>query len=434
MKKNIIVIGGGISGLTVAHKLSKDGHNVTLIEATSQLGGLGTYFNYEGKWIDKFYHCIMPSDEPLLNLIEQVGLKNQMYWRPTRMGFAVDGKRYAFNGPVDLLKFKPLKFTDRIRFGIASLLLRQLGKGLDLDNTRIEDWFIKLYGRDVWKKILEPLFRSKFGSHAGSLPALYIWERLGREKNKSTRGYINGGLKALIDAIEQNIENYGGKILLNTAVEKIDSTNGKMKISLANGEMLESDWVIATIPVPLIKKAVSGTSLENLSNLPELTYQGVVNALFFLKKPLDNFYWQPVVNSNTEFDGVVEMTELVKTEQYNGNYMVYTMKYCSKDSGLFKEDENAIAQRWKEQLKTLFTDLNLKDDDFTEIKIFKAPFVEPVYPLGYSKLKPRMRTGNSNLLLATSAQVYPSITSWNSSVGLANKVVDYLYDLENGKT
>jgi len=434
MANNVVVIGGGISGLTAAHKLAKDGHSVTLVESTQQLGGLGTYFNFQGKWIDKFYHCIMPSDAPLLDLIGQVNLKNRMYWKPTRMGFIVDKERYAFNSAIDLLKFKPLKFTDRIRFGVASLLLRQLGKGLDLDNTRIEDWFIKLYGRDVWKKILEPLFRSKFGSHAGSLPALYIWERLGREKNKSTRGYINGGLKTLIDAIEENIVKYGGKILLNTSVEKIDQTGEKMKVTLSGGETLESDWVISTIPVPLLKNAISGTSLENQSELPELTYQGVVNALFFLKKPLDNFYWQPVVNSGTEFDGVVEMTELVKTEQYNGNFMIYTMKYCGKDSELFKEDENSIATRWKEQLKTLFADLNLKDEDFTEIKIFKAPFVEPIYPLGYSKLKPETRIGNSNLLLATSAQVYPSITSWNSSVGLANKVVDYLYELESGKT
>ncbi len=433
MGKNIVVIGGGISGLTASHKLAKDGHDVTLVESSSQLGGLGTYFNFEGKWVDKFYHCQMPSDTPLLELIEQVGIKNKMYWKPTRMGFVVDGKRFAFNGPVDLLKFTPLKFTDRIRFGVASLLLRQLGKGLDLDNTRIEDWFIKLYGRDVWEKILKPLFRSKFGSHAGNLPALYIWERLGREKNKSTRGYIEGGLKTIIDAVENKIKNYGGKILLNSPVEKIDRQNGKMKVKLANGEELISDWVIATVPVPVIKKLIESTELESESNLPELTYQGVVNALFFLKKPLDNFYWQPVVNSNTEFDGVVEMSELVNIEQYNNNYLVYTMKYCSKDSDLFKENEETIAERWKEQLKTLFSDLNLTDDDFTAIKIFKAPFVEPIYPLGYSKLKPETRLGNSNLLLATSAQVYPSITSWNSSVGLANKVVDYLYKLENAE-
>lgn len=434
MKEKIVVIGGGISGLTAAHKLSKDGFQVTLIESSDRLGGLGTYFNYNGKWVDKFYHCQMPSDAPLLDLIEQVGLSGQLYWKNTRMGFIVDGKRYAFNGALDLLKFSPLKFFQRIRFGIASLMIRHLGKGIDLDNTRIEDWFIKLYGKDVWEKILQPLFRSKFGSHAGNLPALYIWERLGREKNTAKRGYLKTGLKGLIDSLEEKIRSYNGKILLNTRVIKIDQVNDKMTLRLDNNELLECDWVISTAPISILANMLEDSSLDKDFNNPNLTYQGVVNALFFLKKPLDNFYWQPVVNSNTEFDGVVEMSELVNIEQYNNRYLVYVMKYCSKDSELFKEEAGNIALRWKEQLKTLFKDIPLTDDDITDVKIFKAPYVEPVYPLGYSKIKPEIRVGNSKLLLASSAQVYPTITSWNSSVRLANNVVDNLKNLiANGK-
>lgn len=426
MPKNVIVIGGGISGLTAAHKLSKDGNEVTLIESSNQLGGLGTFFKYQDKWIDKFYHCQMPSDEPLLDLINQVGLTDQLYWKPTRMGFSVDGKRYSFNGPVDLLKFNPLSFFNRIRFGASSLLIRQLGKGKDLDNTRIEDWFTQLYGKDVWNKILEPLFRSKFGSHAGNLPALYIWQRLGREKNKSKRGYLKTGLKGFIDALEKSIVANGGEILLNSKVNKLYENGNAVTVNLENGNNLKGDWIISTVPIPILKRILPEEQHKEFE-LPHLTYQGVVNALFFLKKPLDNFYWQPVVNSNTEFDGVVEMSELVNIEQYNNQYLTYTMKYCSKDSELFKEDNESIAERWKKQLQNLFSDLPLTDNDIIDIKIFKAPFVEPIYPLGYSKLKPKIQSGNSKILLATSAQVYPSITSWNSSVDLANKVVDYIY-------
>jgi hypothetical protein len=35
-----------------------------------------------------------------------------------------------------------------------------------------------------------------------------------------------------------------------------------------------------------------------------------------------------------------------------------------------------------------------------------------------------MEVPGTGLLLATTAQVYPAVTSWNSSVGLANQVVD----------
>ena len=143
--------------------------------------------------------------------------------------------------------------------------------------------------------------------------------------------------------------------------------------------------------------------------------------MFFLKRPLDNFYWSPVMGSGTEFDGIVEMTELVRTEHYGGHHVAYVMKYCDRDCDLFKEPEEQIAARWKDQLLSLYPDF-LKDSDIADVRIFKAPFVEPAYPLNYNALKPSIMDGESRLFLATSSQVYPRITSWNSSVGLANRV------------
>jgi protoporphyrinogen oxidase len=433
MSKKVIIIGGGIAGLTATYQLAKKGYKVTLLESSSQLGGLGTYFKYGNNWIDKFYHCQMPSDDPLLKLIEEVGVKDKMYWKPTRMGFIVDGKRYAFNSPIDLLKFKPISFFNRIRFGAISIAIRYLGKGKDLDNLPIEEWFKKLYGKKIWDKILKQLFLSKFGDHAGNLPSLYIWQRLGREKNKALRGYINGGVKTIIDAIEQKIKDFGGNIQLNTKVNKLEKNNEGINISLEDGSTIQTDWVISTIPIPSFIEIIKGKNLENDFSDPKLTYQGVVNALFILKRPLDNFYWTPVVNSNTEFDGVVEMTELINKEQYGNNYAAYVMKYCNRNSKLFKEDEDKIAERWKKELISLYPDLGITDNDIIDIKIFKAPFVEPIYPLGYSEIKPKTKIGNANIFLATSAQVYPNITSWNASCSLANDVVAQLTEIDKAR-
>ncbi len=73
--KTIAVLGGGITGLTAAFYLLQAGVDVTLFEGNSQLGGLSTYFNFgEFSW-DKFYHCILTSDTPLLQLIDDLGLQ-----------------------------------------------------------------------------------------------------------------------------------------------------------------------------------------------------------------------------------------------------------------------------------------------------------------------------------------------------------------------
>jgi hypothetical protein len=76
-----------------------------------------------------------------------------------------------------------------------------------------------------------------------------------------------------------------------------------------------------------------------------------------------------------------------------------------------------IAARWTDQLRSLHPSL-----DVEEVHVFRAPFVEPVYPVGYLAQQPAVEVAGTPLLLATTAHVYPSVTSWNSSVGLANRV------------
>ena len=138
---------------------------------------------------------------------------------------------------------------------------------------------------------------------------------------------------------------------------------------------------------------------------------------------LDGHYWAPVIDSGTEFDGVIEMSELSGTT--DDLHLVYAMHYCNRDSELFADSDEAIAQRWTEQLVAAYPD-RITAADVAEVHVFRAPFVEPVYPLGYSAVKPAEEIPGTRLMLATTAQVYPEVTSWNSSTGLAVRVVDRL--------
>lgn len=424
-KTTVTILGGGISGLTLAYRLVKKGFAVDLVEADSQLGGLGTYFNWRGQWIDRFYHCQMPSDDPLLALIDELGKTDDMVWGPTRMGFVYGKKRYPFNGALDLLRFNALSLVERIRFGVVSLLLRAAGKGKDLDNIPVGEWLSGLYGPTLWKKLLEPLFKAKFGDAAANLPALYIWQRLGREKNKSDRGYLKGGLKAFLDHFEKELCALGVNIHTNTRVTCIDPADHSVQVRCDNGKVIQSDWAISTLPFPVLKRSLETST--HIQQLPEIPYQGVVNALFFLKRPLDNYYWTPVMHSGTEFDGLVEMTELIDTAHYGGYHAVYAMRYTPQASPLFAEDKEAIAARWKKQLLSLYTDIGLSEDDIVDVQVFKAPYVEPLYPLGYASSKPGFSIPGTRLLTISTAQVYPDVTSWNSAVRLANAGLEYFY-------
>lgn len=421
---HVVVVGGGISGLAAAYRLTRAGIGVTLLEASDQLGGLGTFFEREGRTVERFYHCVMPSDEHLLPLLEELGLAGSVTWAPTYMGMVVDGERYPFNTALDLLRFTPLTLVQRVRFGLVSVLLRFLGRGRDLDNLRIEDWLRRLYGEVIWERIFSPMMGSKFGPNFGDVPALYIWQRLGREKNVATRGYPSGGYESIIDALRAAIEAGGGVVRTGVPVAALGATDTGVTVTLASGERITADWAISTLPLPTLR-AVADAALAPALPTVQLAYQGVVNALFFLRRPLDGHYWAPVLHSGTDFDGVIEMSTLNGT--HDGLHLAYAMHYCDRDSELYRTPTDEIARRWTAQLLATYPDL-LTAEDVAEVRVFTAPFVEPVYPLGYAAAKPAAEVPGTRLLLATTAQIYPDVTSWNSSTGLSNRVVDGLLE------
>lgn len=422
LSRPVVVVGGGISGLTAAYRLVKAGVPVRLIESTDQLGGLGMGAEIDGIEIERFYHCIMPSDEHLLSLMAEIGLSDDIQWQPTKMGMIADGARYPFNSAADLLRFTPLSIGQRVRLGAVSLMLRRLGRGKDLDNLRTEDWLRGLYGKTVWERILQPLFGAKFGTKFGDVPALYLYQRLGRESNVAVRGYPRGTYSSMVRGLAAAIEAGGGTIETGVRVVQISSDAHGATVRLANSEQITARSVIATVPLPLLRSVADDELRTVLPDL-RLEFQGVVNAVFLLENPLDGHYWAPVINCGTEFDGVVEMSALTGTDRYRGRSLVYVMHYCERTSPLFEEPESSIAARWSEQLRSLYPDRIGHDSAIRSVKVFKAPFVEPVHSVGYGARVPDSHVAGTRVFLATTAQIYPDVTSWNSSVGLANRVV-----------
>ena len=69
---NIAIIGAGYGGMAAAYDLVRTGHQITIFEASQQVGGLASGFK-ESHWdwsVEKFYHHWFESDIHMLGLIE----------------------------------------------------------------------------------------------------------------------------------------------------------------------------------------------------------------------------------------------------------------------------------------------------------------------------------------------------------------------------
>jgi protoporphyrinogen oxidase len=418
MPREIAIIGGGIGGLACAYFLARQGRCPVVLESSDRLGGLATHFEHDGVSLDRWYHVMLDTDADLRALIDEVGLAERVVWRETGMGFHLGGRLYGFNTPLDVLRFRALPFADRLRTGLgAAYLTRGVRDGLPLDDVPVDVWLRRIFGPRVFAQIWMPLLRAKFGDRFNQVPAYWVWNTLTREKNggQEVKGYLRGGYPHVSQALRDAIERHGGTVRLGSPVSAIEEDAGGIRIE-SGGVRTRYDAVISTLPIPLLARLVRGPLAADVP-LPTLSYQGVVNAVVVSRRRLERFYWTIVVDPRFPFQGVVETTHVIPPEWVGGRHLIYLMNYCDAAGETYARSDDLVRRQAVDGLCALYP--GFTPGDVEAVYVFRAPHVEPVWTVGYLRQRPAPRVGRSRLYLCTTAQAYPRVTAWNTSVALA---------------
>ncbi len=89
-KKNVAIIGGGLSGLACAKYLSDAGHTPTVYEARDVLGGkVSAWQDEDGDWIETGLHIFFGAYPNMMNLFAELGIEDRLQWKEHKMTFAM---------------------------------------------------------------------------------------------------------------------------------------------------------------------------------------------------------------------------------------------------------------------------------------------------------------------------------------------------------
>src|SRR5262249_49555954 len=211
---------------------------------------------------------------------------------------------------------------------------------------------------------------------------------------------------------------------LRSPVRAIEDGAGGVRPTTARGAE-RFDSVVSTLPLPVLSRIGQGPLADALP-LPDLAYQGVVNAPVVSRSRLERFYWTAVVDPRFQFQGVVETTHVIPPEWVGGRHLTYLMNYCDAASELYRRSDDVVSGQAMDGLSTLYPGFRRRDVE--GVDVFRAPYVEPAWSLGYLYRRPTPRVGRSRLYRSTTAQAYPRVTAWNTSVALAAETVTTLLD------
>jgi protoporphyrinogen oxidase len=418
----IAVVGAGFGGMAAAYDLAKAGHEVTIYEAASQVGGLAAGFkqpNWDW-WVEKFYHHWFASDKYMLGLIEELGWSDQVLFpRPYTVMYH-DGRFYPFDSIIAAILFPGLGWgLDKIRFGLVGLYLRTTNNWKPLETTTVDAWMRKWAGNRVYERMWLPLVEGKFGPYAKDVNMAWLWARI---KARTTRlGTFMGGFQTFADKFAERLKSMGVVFEMQAQVKSILSEDGKLKTQV--GDKAEIfDQVLVTISPNLLTKLAPGLPTDYLRGLLELKSMGAVVMTLVLTQKISEqgYYWFNIPKSaGFPFLALVEHTNYLSSEHFGGDHIVYCGDYLEASHEYFSMSDKELLERFIPGIQRI--NPHFQPSWVKQVWVHKTNYAQPVPLANHSKNIPEIRTPIPGLYFASMSQVYPWDRGTNFAVEIGRR-------------
>ena len=304
-RRTVAVVGGGVSGLICARRLSQQGIQVTLFEAEKLLGGEIQTTTFAGHHIDMGAEAVHVSAPGMQELISELGLSEElissnagMSWLWTRRGLRRLPAGVGPSGPRSLrpvLAAGVMSMRGLVRAGLEPLVPRRIPP----EDMGVGEYVGQRFGREVVERFVDPVLGSL---HAGDVyklslrtltPELSTIADSGASVMLSRRGQKSGpplsfatwvgGLSILV---RQLLTGTDVEVRTSTPVASVRTLpNGRFQIQESNGKRMEVDGVVLAVPSRIAAQIIGPVSQKVADILGQIRYASVATVL--VAYPLD---------------------------------------------------------------------------------------------------------------------------------------------------
>jgi squalene-associated FAD-dependent desaturase len=267
----VVVIGGGLAGITAAIALRESGIGVTLIEARPRLGGATCSFSRDGLTIDNGQHVFLRCCSAYRGLLARLGMTGSA---PIQERFditvlspraAARLRRTALPGPLQLgsalAGYSLLSPAERLKVARAALAMRFVNPAKPgADSQRLGDWLAARGQGEHARRSLWDLFTVSSLNIAGDDASLALAATVVRMALLGARDAADIGVPAIPlgelhgTAAAGLLRQLGAEVRLATsAVAVTHGAAGRLSVRVAAGadraqSSLPADGVVVAVP------------------------------------------------------------------------------------------------------------------------------------------------------------------------------------------
>uniref|UniRef100_A0A668AYV8 Amine oxidase n=1 Tax=Myripristis murdjan TaxID=586833 RepID=A0A668AYV8_9TELE len=278
---DVIVVGGGISGLSAAKLLKASGLNPVVLEARDRVGGRTfTVRNKETKYVDLGGAYIGPTQNRILRLANEYGIKTYKVNEQENLVHYVKGKSYPFKGsfppmwnPFILMDFNNLwRKMDEMGKEIPREAPWRAPHAEEWDKMTMQQLLEKICWTSTVRRFATLFVNVNVTSEPHEVSALwFLWYvkqcggtmRIFSTTNGGQERKFVGGSSQISECMAREL---GNRVKLQSPVYRIDQTGDMVVVETVDKQTYMAKYVIVATPPGLNLKMHFNPELPPLRN------------------------------------------------------------------------------------------------------------------------------------------------------------------------
>lgn len=413
MTRTVVVVGGGLAGLTAAVRCADRRHEVTLMEARPRLGGATSSFRRGDLVVDNGQHVFLRCYQAYSALLRRFGVQDGVrIQRSFRVPVRSPGgrgsvlRRWPLPAPAHLIPalagYHALTAAQRVEAARTAMALRRLDPDDPaLDETSLGAWLeargVSARGIDVlWGLLAIAALNTQ--PHQASLALAAKVFRTGM-LDTTTGGDIGIPQRPLGElhgtAAHRALSEAGVKVLLRSKARAIRETETGLQVAFDSGtgqSTVEAEAVVVAVPHHAAATLLAELGLPAVDSWPGLAASPIVNVHALYDRPVMDVPMAAVIDSPLQW--VFDRSAIARAPR-GSQYLAVSLSAAQDYIDTRTED---LRTRFLPALAAVFP--RARQAELLDFFVTREPRATFRQAPGTRALRPRARTGIAGLVLA----------------------------------
>jgi protoporphyrinogen oxidase len=404
-KNDMVIIGGGLTGLSAGYVLTKAGFRVRVFERDAAVGGLSKTVVRNGFRFDLGGHRFFTKDRKIDSFVRDL-MMDELVSVPRKSKILLRSRYFDYPlKPFNAVFGLGIPTTVRIMSDYAAEKLRRQARKKNI--VSLEDWVVSNFGRKMFDIYFREYSEKVWGIDCSRISAEWVSQRIkGLSLAKAVKNAffrLNGkdlptladeflypalGIGRIADRLREEIEK-GGDVFTGTSVDRIMHSGSRIdRVVVKNGgsstEVFGSEFISSMPLTKLVLKLDPAPPARVLRAASGLRFRGlVVVAIMVKRRRVTDQTWIYIPERRIPFGRIHEPTNWSGQMAPEGSTLLVIEFFSCKGDAVWSESDERLAYITVENLEKLGF---ITRQEVSDSMVVRVPEAYPIFEVGYSEL------------------------------------------------